>query len=323
MQRLTFNVKESMRSGDRFLDISSLSRGRIHSYRTSRLVDRVDRSPTSSTTSTSIPPTPSTTSEATLAAERHRILGNKAVSSGDFEKAVDEYSRAIQLHPSNAVYLANRSYAYFALSRYHAALIDAEQSVAADPTYWKGWSRLGAARKAVGEYSDAKTAYKEAQGGGKGAEATRRDSADVTRLLEERTDRAGTSTSRLATDVPSAASTSSPAANSSSLRPATFGLPPQTSASTSPRPTLSTSPPTSSSSAAHPVNLSDSQTSSQSGSITSQAVPPSLRRPTPIPRGPSASITTCASSGSSTSYSADFFHLWIVGPSLYICSCFP
>jgi tetratricopeptide (TPR) repeat protein len=281
--------------------------------------------PTPATPSTSrTPGPPATTPAATVPkqgpspesikkAEHHKTLGNEAITVRKFEEAAEEYTRAIQLDPSNAVYLANRSHAYLALCRYHAALTDAEASVAADPSYWKGWSRLGAAHKALGEYSDAKTAYNQAlwaHGDGLGAEATRKDLEEVNRLLEAKLDKGGTSTSRSANDVSSVGTTFTSTANASS-RNASSQKPSTLVSRPAPSPTTSSSP---SSSAARHVTAASPQTSSQStfavpslstGPTLGQAavVPPVM--PTPSTSGASTRPTTSTSASLTSGTSSE------------------
>jgi tetratricopeptide (TPR) repeat protein len=251
------------------------------------------RPPISPPASTPVPPALKQTSEAIRAqAENFKIRGDCAANSGEFQDAVYEYSRAIQLQPSNAEYLANRSYAYLAMSRYHDSLADAQASVAAKPTYSNGWRKLGAAHRALRQYAEAKIAYTEALRTQKSvlvAETIQRDLAQVTRLLEE------TSTSRSATTRPSVT------ANTSSLRPPTSVLPHPASPTPIPsRPTLFTSPPMSSISSfsppVRPATVTASQVSPRLVSTsTNQARPLSPQSPVSVSQEPSASITSAQS----------------------------
>jgi tetratricopeptide (TPR) repeat protein len=280
---------------------------------------RLAPTPTPATPSTSRTPAPPATTPAAAVpkpgqspesikkAEHHKTLGNEAITVRKFEEAAEEYTRAIQLDPSNAVYLANRSHAYLALRRYHAALTDAEASVAADPSYWKGWSRLGAAHKALGEYSDAKTAYNQAlwaHGDGLGAEATRKDLEEVNRLLEAKLDKGGTSTSRSANDVSSVGTTFTSTANASSSQNASSQRPPTLVSHPAPFPTTSSS---SSSSAARHVTVASPQTSSQSTlAVPSSSTGPTLGQAAVAPPVMPTPSTSGASTRPTTSTSAPF-----------------
>ena len=63
--------------------------------------------------------------------------------SGDSHppQAVELYSKAIELHPANAVYHANRSISHLRLENYGYALADASKAIEADKTYLKAYYR--------------------------------------------------------------------------------------------------------------------------------------------------------------------------------------
>lgn len=54
-----------------------------------------------------------------------------------YAKAVEGYSRAIELNPKKAVYYANRAFAQMRLEQYGAAILDATAAIELDPTYVK------------------------------------------------------------------------------------------------------------------------------------------------------------------------------------------
>jgi stress-induced-phosphoprotein 1 len=62
-------------------------------------------------------------------AEELKALGNKAFSSGDFKTAVEKFSEAIDLDPSNHVLYSNRSASFASLRNYDQALDDANKTV--------------------------------------------------------------------------------------------------------------------------------------------------------------------------------------------------
>ena len=55
--------------------------------------------------------------------------GNDAMKANYFESAVDLYSDAIVLNPTNHILYSNRSAAYMKLERYQEALEDAEKTI--------------------------------------------------------------------------------------------------------------------------------------------------------------------------------------------------
>lgn len=93
-------------------------------------------------------------------ADELKLLGNKAMAARDFQEAVDKYTEAIALAPTNAVYLSNRAAAYSSLRKHEEAIKDAEAAIAADPTYSKAYSRLGLASYALNKPQEAYEAYK-------------------------------------------------------------------------------------------------------------------------------------------------------------------
>jgi len=90
--------------------------------------------------------------------------GRAQSALGKFAEAVDDYTRALELQPENAVAQANRGWAYVVLDAYQLALRDFEKVVAVDPTSADGHNgrayalvRLGQYRRAV---EDAERALK-------------------------------------------------------------------------------------------------------------------------------------------------------------------
>jgi len=94
-----------------------------------------------------------------MSAIEHKNAGNKAFQEGDYEKAVEEFTKAIELE-QNHVFYSNRSGAYAALKKYDLALDDAQKCVSLKPDWAKGYSRLGAAYHGLGNFEEAEKAYK-------------------------------------------------------------------------------------------------------------------------------------------------------------------
>lgn len=91
--------------------------------------------------------------------ENFKSAGNAAMQRKDYPAAIDLYSKAITLSPTNPIYLSNRAAAYSASHQHAQASTDAELAVAADPTYTKAWSRLGLARYVLGDAKGSMEAY--------------------------------------------------------------------------------------------------------------------------------------------------------------------
>ncbi|KAG6583161.1 Stress-induced-phosphoprotein 1 [Phytophthora cinnamomi] len=88
-----------------------------------------------------------------------KAKGNAALSAGDAQQAVDCYSKAIALDPSDHVFYSNRSAAYLSLDDAARALADAELCIQAKADWPKGHSRKGAALHALRRYDEAAAAY--------------------------------------------------------------------------------------------------------------------------------------------------------------------
>lgn len=85
--------------------------------------------------------------------------GNKALAAENFEEAIAAYTEAIDLDPKNHVLFSNRSAAYAKAEKYELALKDAEQTIALNPAWPKGYSRKGSALSYMQKYVEAFEAY--------------------------------------------------------------------------------------------------------------------------------------------------------------------
>ncbi|SCU87573.1 LAME_0D10616g1_1 [Lachancea meyersii CBS 8951] len=120
-------------------------------------------------------------------AEALKLEGNKAMAGKDFELAIQKYTEAIQILPSNAVYYANRAAAHSSLKDYSKAVQDAELSIKVNPSYSKGYSRLGFAQYALGKSEEALDAYKKVLDieGEKATDAMKRDYDTAMKKVEQ------------------------------------------------------------------------------------------------------------------------------------------
>ncbi|KAL7921766.1 hypothetical protein ACQKWADRAFT_294387 [Trichoderma austrokoningii] len=120
-------------------------------------------------------------------AEALKSKGNAAMAQKDYAAAIDLYTQALALHPTNAVFLSNRAAAHSAARDHESARIDAESAVAIDPSYTKAWSRLGLARFALGDPKGSMDAYQkgiEYEGNG-GSEPMKKGFETAKRRVEE------------------------------------------------------------------------------------------------------------------------------------------
>lgn len=85
--------------------------------------------------------------------------GNEALSKGHVTEAINLYSSAIELEPTNHVLLSNRSAAYCKSKEFDAALEDAVKCTRVNPTWGKGWQRKATALEFKGKYAESVIAY--------------------------------------------------------------------------------------------------------------------------------------------------------------------
>lgn len=95
-------------------------------------------------------------------ADALKAEGNKAFAAKDFTTAVDKFSQAIELDPTNHVLYSNRSGAYASLKQWDKALEDADKTTQIKPDWAKGWGRKGTAEHGVGNLVASKDAFDEA-----------------------------------------------------------------------------------------------------------------------------------------------------------------
>ncbi|KAL8703125.1 MAG: hypothetical protein Q9201_003684 [Fulgogasparrea decipioides] len=95
-------------------------------------------------------------------ADALKAEGNKAFAAKDFDEAIDKFSQAIEIEPTNHVLYSNRSGAYASLKNFDKALEDATKTTEIKPDWAKGWGRKGAALHGTGDLVGAHDAFEEA-----------------------------------------------------------------------------------------------------------------------------------------------------------------
>lgn len=78
-----------------------------------------------------------------------------SITEKEYDKAIEMYTKAIDLEPENAVYYANRSLAHLRQESFGSALEDGILAVKSDPTYLKGYYRRAAAQMSLGKFKKA------------------------------------------------------------------------------------------------------------------------------------------------------------------------
>ncbi|KAI1610535.1 DnaJ protein, subfamily C, member 7 [Exophiala viscosa] len=99
------------------------------------------------------PPAPKVDPEACKAA------GNKFFKAKDYDRAIAEYTKAVDAEPSNPTYLSNRAAAYISANKYSQALGDSLQANRLDPNNDKILHRLARIYTSLGRPQDALDTY--------------------------------------------------------------------------------------------------------------------------------------------------------------------
>ncbi|KAA0184377.1 Serine/threonine-protein phosphatase [Fasciolopsis buskii] len=87
-------------------------------------------------------------------ADAFKEQANKYFKDGDYDKAIEEYTKAIETKES-AVYFSNRSLAYLRTECFGYALDDATRAIAIDSSYIKGYYRRATAYMALEKFKEA------------------------------------------------------------------------------------------------------------------------------------------------------------------------
>lgn len=91
----------------------------------------------------SVPEPKGPSSEDKAAAEKYKASGNSLMSTKQYDAAIEAYTKAIELDPTNAVYYSNRAAAHSSKSSHAAAITDAEKALEIDPSFVRAYHRLG------------------------------------------------------------------------------------------------------------------------------------------------------------------------------------
>lgn len=94
-----------------------------------------------------------------MSAAEFKEVGNKHLQAKEFDKAIEAYTQAIALDPSNHVFYSNRSAAYLSKGDAQNALNDGLKCTEVNPSFAKGYSRHGAALHALKKYDEAMAVY--------------------------------------------------------------------------------------------------------------------------------------------------------------------
>ncbi|XP_020284073.1 serine/threonine-protein phosphatase 5 [Pseudomyrmex gracilis] len=93
-------------------------------------------------------------------AELFKEEANEHFKNQAYDKAIELYTKAIELNPTLAVYYGNRSIAYLRTECFGYALTDASKAIELDRNYVKGYYRRAAAYMSLGKFKLALTDYR-------------------------------------------------------------------------------------------------------------------------------------------------------------------
>ncbi|KAK3812605.1 MAG: chaperone [Linnemannia elongata] len=94
-----------------------------------------------------------------MSAEEYKAQGNKAFLAKDYPTAIDHFTKAIELDPTNHVLFSNRSACYASQKNYEKALEDGEKTVELKADWSKGYGRKATALFGLGRYPEANDVY--------------------------------------------------------------------------------------------------------------------------------------------------------------------
>jgi len=88
--------------------------------------------------------------------------GNKAFSEHNYQRAIDLYTDALDIDPSNQALYSNRSACYCSLQKFQEAAADARKAIELKPDWSRAYQRLGAALQGQKLFQDAIEAFTKA-----------------------------------------------------------------------------------------------------------------------------------------------------------------
>ncbi|PHH74017.1 hypothetical protein CDD83_4638 [Cordyceps sp. RAO-2017] len=92
-------------------------------------------------------------------AESYKSAGNRLFKDKNYNKAIEQYSKAVDLFPDSSTYLGNRAAAYMSNGQYEAALDDCSRAADLDPQNPKILMRLARIYTGLGRPEEAMTTF--------------------------------------------------------------------------------------------------------------------------------------------------------------------
>lgn len=95
-------------------------------------------------------------------AEEFKQQGNEHFKRKEFVKAIECYSKAINLNPIDPSYYANRAACYLGLNKFHKCIEDCNETLNIDPKFTKALRRKARSHYCLGNIIDAKECFNRA-----------------------------------------------------------------------------------------------------------------------------------------------------------------
>ncbi|CCH61384.1 hypothetical protein TBLA_0E03300 [Henningerozyma blattae CBS 6284] len=122
-----------------------------------------------------------------LTAQEYKDQGNAAFVAKNYDEAIEKFTKAIEVSETpNHVLYSNRSACYTSKKQFVKGLEDANECVKINPTWSKGYNRVGAAHFGMGDLDEAEKAYKKALELDSSNKAAHDGLSQVTRAQEAR-----------------------------------------------------------------------------------------------------------------------------------------
>jgi tetratricopeptide (TPR) repeat protein len=93
--------------------------------------------------------------------EKIKQKGNEYFQLKNYEKSIEYYTAALVLNENHILY-SNRAASYFALKKYSQSIQDSKKCIELNPSFVKGYYRLGLAVFEIGDYPGASVIFKRA-----------------------------------------------------------------------------------------------------------------------------------------------------------------
>ncbi|KAF7694584.1 Small glutamine-rich tetratricopeptide repeat-containing protein beta [Cucumispora dikerogammari] len=92
----------------------------------------------------------------------HKNEGNTLFKQSFYTKALEEYTKAIELVPDNEIFYSNRAACFQSLLKWDEAIADCEKAIEINSSFVKAYIRLGALYSLNGDKSKSKANYNRA-----------------------------------------------------------------------------------------------------------------------------------------------------------------